>query len=71
MKIIYLHQYFKFPNESGGTRSYDLACGFFKSGHEIEIITSTSDQKLRTNKRWHKYDGRPICFFTRWHDSYY
>tara|TARA_B100000963_G_C22626127_1_gene672481 strand:+ start:2065 stop:3282 length:1218 start_codon:yes stop_codon:yes gene_type:complete len=54
MKIIYLHQYFKFPNESGGTRSYDLACGFFKSGHEIEVITATSDQKLRTNKRWHK-----------------
>ena len=48
MKIIYLHQYFKLPNETGGTRSYDLACGFLKLGYEIEIITSTSDPKFKT-----------------------
>ena len=47
MKIIYLHQYFKFPDESGGTRSYDLANGFLKSGHNIDILTSTSDKKYK------------------------
>lgn len=52
MKIIYLHQYFKFPNESGGTRSYDLATGFVSSGHSVEIITSTSKKKYKTGKRW-------------------
>lgn len=52
MKIIYLHQYFKFPNESGGTRSYDLAIGFVSSGHSVEIITSTSEKKHKTGKRW-------------------
>ncbi len=54
MKIIYLHQYFKFPNESGGTRSYDLALGFSKLGHDIDIITSTSDPTLKTRSRWYK-----------------
>ncbi len=64
MKIIYLHQYFKLPNESGGTRSYDLACGFLKLGYEIEIITSTSDPKFKTNKRWHKteIDGLAVNY---------
>ena len=41
MRIIYLHQYFKLPDESGGTRSYDLASGFLNLGHQIEIVTST------------------------------
>ena len=45
MRIIYLHQYFKLPDESGGTRSYDLASGFLNLGHQIEIVTSTSNPK--------------------------
>lgn len=52
MKIIYLHQYFKFPNEYGGTRSYDLATSFAKVGYEIFVVTSTSDNKYNTTKRW-------------------
>lgn len=52
MKIIYIHQYFKFPNESGGTRSFDLAFGFVSSGHQVEIVTSTSDDKYNNGKRW-------------------
>jgi glycosyltransferase involved in cell wall biosynthesis len=52
MKIIYLHQYFKFPNESGGTRSFDLAMGFLASQHSVEIVTTTSNEKYKTFKRW-------------------
>ena len=52
MRIIYLHQYFKFPNEPGGTRSFDLATGFVASAHSVEIITSTSEKKHKTRKRW-------------------
>ena len=54
MKIIYLHQYFKFPNETGGTRSYDLAKGFVASQHSVEVITATSDEKYKSSKRWIK-----------------
>jgi glycosyltransferase involved in cell wall biosynthesis len=52
MKILYLHQYFKFPHESGGTRSFDLAKGFVGLGHDVEMITSTSDEKYKTENRW-------------------
>jgi glycosyltransferase involved in cell wall biosynthesis len=53
MKIIYLHQYFIFPNEPGGTRSYDLASGFLRSGHNVEIISSTSNPKYKNDdSRW-------------------
>ncbi len=56
MKIIYLHQYFKFPDESGGTRSFDLASGFIDLGHQVEMLTSTSDVKFKSNKRWFKIE---------------
>lgn len=52
MKIIYLHQYFKFPGESGGTRSYDLASSLIKQGFEIIVVTTTSDKKYKNNARW-------------------
>ena len=54
MKIIYLHQYFKFPYESGGTRSFDLSAGFLDLGHHVEVITSTSDKRFKKTKRWTK-----------------
>lgn len=40
MKIIYLHQYFKTPNMSGGTRSYEMAKRLVTWGHDVEMITS-------------------------------
>ena len=52
MKILYLHQYFKFPNETGGTRSYDLAHSFIANGHSVEVITSTSNPIFKHNKKW-------------------
>ena len=54
MKILYLHQYFKFPHESGGTRSFDLATSFIKLGHQVEVISSTSDANYKTSKNWFK-----------------
>ena len=54
MNLIYLHQYFKFPNESGGTRSYDLAIGFLHLGHNVEMITSSSDKNYKSGQRWKK-----------------
>lgn len=52
MKIIYLHQYFKFPDETGGTRSYDLASSFVSKGIDVTVVTSTSDEKYNTKQRW-------------------
>ncbi|MGI6341507.1 MAG: glycosyltransferase family 4 protein [Bacteroidales bacterium] len=52
MKLLYLHQYFTFPDESGGTRSYDLATSFAKKGIEVTVITATSDEKYNKKNRW-------------------
>ena len=52
MKILYLHQYFKFPSDSGGTRSYDLATSFVKKGFKVEMVSGTSDKTLNSKKRW-------------------
>src|SRR5690554_3730471 len=52
MKLIYLHQYFKTPKEPGGTRSYDLATSFVKKGIDVTVVTSTSDEKYKTQQRW-------------------
>ncbi len=53
MKIVYLHQYFKFPNENGGTRSYDLSISFIRHGYKVVVVTATSDKKHKSSARWH------------------
>lgn len=52
MKIIYLHQYFKFPSEMGGTRSYDLATSFINKGVDVTVLTTTSDIKYKSKNKW-------------------
>lgn len=40
MKVLYIHQYFKTPEEGGAIRSYYLAKGMVDNGIEVELITS-------------------------------
>lgn len=40
MKVLYIHQYFRTPDEGGAIRSYYLAKGMVDSGIEVELITS-------------------------------
>ncbi len=40
MKILYIHQYFRTPEEGGAIRSYYLAKGMVDNGIEVEMITS-------------------------------
>ncbi len=39
-RILYIHQYFKTPEEGGAIRSYHIAKGMIAHGLEIEMITS-------------------------------
>jgi len=50
MKIIYIHQYFKTPKESGGTRSYWIATELVKKGHEVVVITSKNGMGVSVKK---------------------
>ncbi|HOT90409.1 MAG TPA: glycosyltransferase family 4 protein [Anaerolineae bacterium] len=40
MQILYLHQYFNTPQDSGGTRSYEMARRLVAYGHHVDMITS-------------------------------
>src|SRR4051794_2870348 len=50
MRIVYLHQYFRTPEMSGGTRSYEWASRLAARGHEVHVVTSdsTGDPNLPT-----------------------
>jgi glycosyltransferase involved in cell wall biosynthesis len=40
MKVLYIHQYFRTPEEGGAIRSYYLAKGLVEHGIEVELITA-------------------------------
>lgn len=52
MRLLYLHQYFTFPESSGGTRSYDLSKEFVNKGIEVTVITSGRAQGSDLSKKW-------------------
>lgn len=39
-KVVYIHQYFKIPEEGGAIRSYYISKGMVDHGIEVELITS-------------------------------
>ncbi|WP_296622789.1 glycosyltransferase family 4 protein [Marivirga sp.] len=45
MKILYIHQYFKTPDEGGANRSYFMAQALKAKGHEVEMLTAHNDNK--------------------------
>ena len=47
MKILYIHQYFKTPEEGGSIRSYYLAKGLVDNGYEVEMITSYNGKRYK------------------------
>jgi glycosyltransferase involved in cell wall biosynthesis len=57
MKIIYIHQYFKTPEEGGAIRSWHLAGALAKAGHQVEMITAhnkdISEEKMINGFRVH------------------
>jgi glycosyltransferase involved in cell wall biosynthesis len=50
MKILYIHQYFKTPQEPGGTRSYWIAKELAKNGHEVIMLSTNSDFEKRVTE---------------------
>ncbi len=41
MRIVYLHQYFLTPDQSGGIRSYQFARALTARGHDVHVVTAT------------------------------
>jgi len=45
MKVIYIHQYFKTPEEGGAIRSYHLARGLVEAGVDVEMVTAHNSKQ--------------------------
>jgi len=64
MKLVYIHQYFTFPNNAGGTRSYDLSKEFASKGINVTIITSSAKIKgVEFKKKWSYIEREGIKFW--------
>ncbi|WP_026952559.1 glycosyltransferase family 4 protein [Algoriphagus mannitolivorans] len=50
MKVIYIHQYFRTPEQGGAVRSYHLAKGLVQQGIEVEMITAHNQPTY--DQRW-------------------
>ncbi|MGW5559193.1 glycosyltransferase family 4 protein [Micromonospora sp. NPDC003944] len=52
MKIVYLHQYFRTPDMSGGTRSYEFAKRLVRNGHDVHVVTSDTESAPDARRTW-------------------
>ena len=50
MKILYIHQYFKTPDEGGANRSYFMAQALKAKGHDVEMLTAHNETKAVSKK---------------------
>ncbi|MCW2831506.1 MAG: glycosyl transferase, family [Aeromicrobium sp.] len=56
MRIVYLHQYYRTPEQSGGTRSYEMARRFAAAGHEVHVITTHAP----TRRGWPSWESHRV-----------
>ena len=50
MRVIYIHQYFRTPEQGGAVRSYHLAKGLVQAGIEVDMITAHNGPDY--DQRW-------------------
>ena len=67
MKILYIHQYFNTPQESGATRSYWIAKELVSRGHQVTMITSTRDKE---NAKSETVDGIKVIYARNNYSNY-
>jgi glycosyltransferase involved in cell wall biosynthesis len=58
MRVIYIHQYFRTPEEGGAIRSYHLAKGLVDAGIEVEMITAHN----KNHYDFRKVDGIKVHY---------
>lgn len=49
-KLVYLHQHYRSPDQSGGTRSHEFAKRLAKAGYDVHIVTAAQDSHEKN--RW-------------------
>lgn len=70
MRILYFHQYFKTPEGTGGTRSYEMAKYFVENGHQVTMVYVVNEVKksnltapYKNGLRRGKFDGIDLIEF--------
>ncbi len=61
MRILYLTQYFNFPDEAGSSRHYQFARAWAEHGHEVTVLTGNVNYKTgdaMENDRFRTYSKR-------------
>lgn len=66
MKILYVHQYFKTPQEGGSIRSYYLASGLVENGYEVEMITAHNKKRYEQQD----IDGIRVHYLPVYYDNH-
>jgi len=46
MDILYIHQYFRTPDEGGANRSYYMAKALLQAGHRVTMLTTDNRQRI-------------------------
>ncbi len=67
-KILYIHQYFETPEESGRTRSYWFAKKLVEAGHAVTIITSMHAHSKR-KEGVYQIDGFTVKYVKNTYDN--
>jgi glycosyltransferase involved in cell wall biosynthesis len=65
VKVLYIHQYFKTPDEGGAIRSYYLAKGLVDNGYEVEMITAHN----KKNYEQKCIDGIKVHYLPVYYDN--
>ena len=68
MKILYIHQYFRTPYQSGGTRSYWICQELIKNGHQVTMLTTSNEITKRIEKT--TIDGINVIYLRVPYDNY-
>lgn len=62
MKLLYIAEYFTFPEQPSGTRAFDLATSFAKNGIEVTVISSITHPK-EGDPKWSVFERDGITVY--------
>jgi len=64
-KVLYIHQYFRTPEEGGALRSFYIAKGLVERGHQVDMITSHNGPDLLVTS----VEGINVHYLTVYYDN--
>ena len=62
MKLLYINQYFGFPEDANGTRAFDLATSFAKRGIDVTVMTSHNGNE--DDPKWKTFERDGLRFYS-------